>query len=138
MFLSALLMILLHHIAPVTKVISTPYSLSGFIVAIVGLLIITISAGYFRKANTTIHPLGKSTFLVTTGLYKYSRDPIYLGMLLVLIGTAILLGTLLPLIILPLFILFITNLHIKQEEDNLERLFGKDYVEYKQRVSRWI
>ena len=105
-----------------------------------GLLIDLVSVFAFFRAKTTVNPLSpqNTNTLVVSGLYKISRNPMYLGMLLILAGWTIWLGN--PLGVLPvfLFIVSITYLQIKPEEHALEEKFGDSYRDYKQRVRRWI
>lgn len=94
----------------------------------------------FRRAHTTVDPRypQKMTALVTGGVYRVTRNPMYLGMLLALAGWALWLGQLLPFIILPLFILFLNRWQIAPEERALERTFGAEYTLYRARARRWI
>lgn len=105
-----------------------------------GLLIDIISVMAFFKAKTTINPLtpNKTQELVVSGLYRFSRNPMYLGMLLMLIGWTIWLGTPLGIIMIFQFVVIITLLQIKPEETALEAKFGNAYLQYKTRVRRWI
>lgn len=80
----------------------------------------------------------RSSSLVTTGLFSISRNPMYVGLALLLTGWALLLGTLLPWAGLPIFVLLITELQIRPEEAALERLFGAKYEGYRKSVPRWI
>ena len=85
-----------------------------------------------------IKPFKRSSVLVTTGPYRYSRNPMYLGLVLILIGIAILQGSISPVLVIPVFIWLITNNIIKKEEKMLEETFGDAYLEYKKQVRRWI
>ncbi|MGW1453592.1 methyltransferase family protein [Salegentibacter agarivorans] len=76
--------------------------------------------------------------MVTNGLFKFSRNPIYLGFLISLLGVWILLGTVLPILGCLLFILIINYWYISYEENEMEKQFGAEYREYKSRVNRWI
>ena len=94
----------------------------------------------FQKANTSVDPMNpeKASSLVESGIYKYSRNPMYLALLFVLLAFMVRLGNLYNLIIIVLYILYITEFQIKPEEIVLTNLFGKQYLEYKQKVRRWI
>ncbi|MDB6165359.1 MAG: hypothetical protein JWQ83_499 [Lacunisphaera sp.] len=94
----------------------------------------------FRQAHTTVDPRHprKMTALVTSGVYRATRNPMYLGMLLSLTGWAVWLGQLMPFIFLPLFVLFLNRWQIAPEERALERTFGADYAFYRARAHRWI
>ena len=101
----------------------------------------TISAiSLFRKNQTTVNPMTphKSTKLVTSGVYQYTRNPMYLGLLLVLASSTVFFGAWLGIIICFLFILVMVNLQILPEEKALEEIFGEVFLEYKSKVRRWI
>ena len=94
----------------------------------------------FFKNKTTVNPFKpeKSKVLVVAGVYRYSRNPMYLGMALILTGVAFLLANLSAFIVLPFFIILMNYLQIKPEEKILEKRFGQSYLEYKKSVRRWI
>ncbi|BDW81295.1 isoprenylcysteine carboxyl methyltransferase [Erythrobacter sp. Dej080120_24] len=105
-----------------------------------GLAIDLVSVAAFLKARTTVTPLApeKASSLVTGGFYRFTRNPMYLGMLLILTGIALLLASPINIAILGLFIAYITAFQIKPEEALLEAKFGEEYREYKQSVRRWL
>lgn len=94
----------------------------------------------FLLSKASINPMKpeKTQVLVTTGMYRFSRNPMYLGLLLLLIGWALYVGALSAILLIPLFILVITKMQIQPEEIILEELFGQAYVDYKKKVRRWI
>ena len=94
----------------------------------------------FAKFKTTITPLKPSdaTALVTDGMYQYSRNPMYLGLLLWTIASTIWFGTWFGIIINIVFIFLINFLQIIPEEEALLEIFGEEYEEYKKNVRRWI
>ena len=112
----------------------------GIFVITIGFLLLIISIKSFIDNKTTINPLNlkKSTYLVTSGVFRFSRNPMYLGMLLFLLGTAIILNIIGGLIISILFIFYMNFFQIMPEEKALENLFGKDYRNYLKSVRRWI
>ena len=105
-----------------------------------GLALDLISLFNFRKAKTTVNPLRpeNTTELITTGLYTITRNPMYLGMAIMLTGAALILRSLSPLIMPLIFCLVVTLVQILPEEKALEELFGEEYRNYKHRVARWI
>ena len=105
-----------------------------------GIGMMLVAAFSFYKAKTTINPLepGKASHLITTGLYGFSRNPIYLADLLVLIAWAIWLGNIFNIALLVVFIVYINRFQIAPEERALGTLFGDAYREYCSRVRRWI
>ncbi len=94
----------------------------------------------FVRRHTTINPLspGKSTALVTSGIYRFTRNPMYLGMACMLTAWAVWLDAGLPLAAPVLFVLFINRFQIQPEERVLFQLFGSAYTDYTRRVRRWI
>lgn len=135
---SLLLMLLLHTAIPLIRIIESPYRFLGMVFVFLGALMILLAATYFRRLHTTLHPFGETSCLATAGLYKLSRNPMYLGMLLMLVGVAVSLGTITPAFVLPFFVWLMTSRHIKKEEKKLERIFGDWYMQYKRTVPRWI
>ena len=112
----------------------------GIFVSTIGFLLLIISIKSFIDNKTTINPLNlkKSTYLVTSGVFRFSRNPMYLGMLLFLLGAAIILNIIGGLIISILFIFYMNFFQIIPEEKALENLFGKNYRNYRKTVRRWI
>ena len=94
----------------------------------------------FLRAKTTINPLkpASSAALVTSGLYRVTRNPMYLGMLLVLLGWAMFLSNLAALLIAPLFAFYITRFQITPEERVLAKKFGAAFMVYQSQVRRWL
>lgn len=94
----------------------------------------------FRRARTTINPHKpeRASALVTSGVYGWTRNPMYLGLSLLLSGWALELGTLGAMVCLPLFIALIQRVQILPEEQALRLRFGEDYDHYRGRVNRWL
>lgn len=94
----------------------------------------------FKKARTTIHPqqVHKATTLVQEGVYAYSRNPMYFGLLLLLIAYGYMQQNLASLVVCLLFVCYMNRFQIKPEERHLVQRFGEQYQQYKQRVRRWI
>ncbi|MDU0355405.1 isoprenylcysteine carboxylmethyltransferase family protein [Paraglaciecola aquimarina] len=94
----------------------------------------------FRKQNTTVNPHtpNKASSLVTSGIYRVSRNPMYFGLLLILIAVILRLENVLGFIAIPLFILYMNHFQIKPEEQIVESIFNDEYREYKNKVRRWI
>ena len=104
-------------------------------------LIVGSAAIYrFRRAKTTIHPMKpqESTTLVTGGVYRATRNPMYLAMLLILIGWAYVVANLAALAILPLFVAYLNRFQIGPEERALRARFGAEFEQYKGKVRRWL
>ena len=105
-----------------------------------GSLIIFFAVAMFAKARTTVNPTdpSKAQTLVTTGLYRVSRNPMYLAMAFLLAGWGMFLGSALNLLLLGGFIHAMNTLQIKPEETALEEIFGDAYLDYCRRTRRWI
>ena len=110
------------------------------IMTIIGLTIIVIGVKTFNKSDTTINPLNPSeaSHLVTHGVFSYTRNPMYLGMVIILLGATVYNGVYIGMIVLPCFILYITEFQIKPEEEAMEEIFAGDYTDYLKRVRRWL
>jgi len=93
---------------------------------------------FFRRAGTSMIPLNPSTALVTTGPYRFSRNPMYLGMAFLYVGLAFALGFVWPLVVLPVVIAAVDQLVIALEEAYLVRRFGQAYCDYMRRARRWF
>ncbi|MAH43590.1 hypothetical protein CL614_07795 [archaeon] len=130
--------IILHFIFPIKNLIIPPYNYLGILLFIIGILPNLWIGIYFRKIKTSIDINEKPKKFVTSGLFRLSRNPIYLGMVLALIGLGIFLGSIGPFLIPILFIILTNSFVIPIEERNLEKQFGKKYLKYKSQVRRWI
>lgn len=110
------------------------------ILALIGVAVALSGIIAFRRAQTTVNPLKPetSTSLVSTGIYRITRNPMYLGMLAVLLAWAAYLPSLLTLLGPAAFSLYITRFQIIPEEKFLLSLFGTAFVEYTQNVRRWL
>lgn len=106
----------------------------------VGILFVLAGGYAFRKAKTTVNPTQPTatSSIVTSGIYRISRNPMYVGFLLVLTGLAVFLSHVLPLLFLPAFVLYMNRFQISPEERVLLAKFGADYESYKQAVRRWL
>jgi protein-S-isoprenylcysteine O-methyltransferase Ste14 len=111
-----------------------------FILAAAGLIVELAGVVSFARARTTVDPIHPRTAskLVVNGIYRFTRNPIYLGDFLLLLAWAVFLSSPLALAIAPLFLLYINRFQIGAEERALLDLFGEQYSEYKARVHRWL
>ena len=112
----------------------------SIILVVVGIAIGLIAIRRFYQVDTTVLPdeMDSSSVLVTGGIFKISRNPMYLGMATVITGVGVGLGTLVMLPILGLFVFWITENQIKPEEHALVKIFGSKFEDYKSKVRRWI
>jgi protein-S-isoprenylcysteine O-methyltransferase Ste14 len=111
-----------------------------YIVTGLGFIIMAIALIQFSKAKTTTNPikLDKTTSLVTSGIYNFTRNPMYLTMLLLLIAWGLYLGNAFNSLITAGFVYYMNHFQIKYEEIALFNRFGKDYQLYKRAVRRWF
>ncbi|TLY57361.1 MAG: isoprenylcysteine carboxylmethyltransferase family protein [Gammaproteobacteria bacterium] len=128
----------LHRWAPLARLIAPPYTYFGVAFIALALALGVPAIGAFQKAGTPVIPFERATALVTSGSFRFTRNPMYLGMALLLFGVAVLLGSAGAFLPIPVFVWIIQMRFIRGEERFLEDLFGKHYVAYKSRVRRWI
>ena len=110
----------------------------GLLLSFLGFLLGVGALMAFRRARTTVDPHGSVRQMVTSGIYRFTRNPIYLGFLLIVIGLPLNSGLYWGIIVAPFYILLMNRLVIQHEEAYLERKFKGDYVNYKSRVRRWL
>lgn len=115
-------------------------TLLGILVAALGGIVSTAGTRSFRRAKTTVNPLHpeRASSVVTTGIYRHTRNPMYLGLLLVLAGLFLALGGLSAALGPILFVWYISRFQVAPEERALQAKFGVEYVEYQARVRRWL
>ncbi len=108
--------------------------------AAIGVLTSGLGVMEFRRARTTVNPTkpGATSLLVHSGVYSLTRNPMYLGFLLILFGGAILLRNAFAFSFLPMFILYVNRFQIQPEERALTEKFGATFTGYAARVRRWI
>jgi len=112
----------------------------GWIVFYIGIFIAILGVLNFKRAKTTVNPLkpSEASNLVISGIYKFTRNPMYLGMLFVLIAFFIKIGNYLNVPAIVLYVWYMTTYQIKPEEKALENNFGQEYINYCNEVRRWI
>ena len=114
--------------------------LISIIILLIGVLILTNPIFKFIKSKTTIDPIKfkKVNKLITSGIYKYSRNPMYLGLLMIVISTSIFYLNIFSITTPFLFYFWINRFQIKREEIFLTEKFGREYMSYKIKTRRWI
>ena len=119
---------------------ASPKSLkwTDYILVFVGLGFAFSAVNQFAKIHTTLDPHGSVSVVVTSGVYRYSRNPIYLGFVCTLIGLPLALDNVRGVVLRPLLMMSLYQLVIKHEEAYLEKKFGDVYTSYKSRVRRWL
>jgi protein-S-isoprenylcysteine O-methyltransferase Ste14 len=122
-----------------------PFAFPGLVrvaagVAGVGAVIVVLGVRAFSTAGTTVDPRvpDQSARLVVDGVYRHSRNPMYLGFLLVLLAWGLFLGSALSLLFLPAFVLYLNRFQIVPEERFMQERFGEAYAQYRAEVRRWI
>ena len=112
----------------------------GFIIIFAGLMIIFIAARQFKEANTTINPIEpeNASVLVSNGVFSYSRNPMYLGMLIIIIGFSIIHNLIAIIVFMPLWIIYMINFQIIPEEEAMKILFKEEFLNYSKKTRRWI
>ena len=133
-----LAMMAFHYALPQPRLTSPPFNAFGIVLIAAGVWMNLWSARWFRKNKTTIDPRGNAIYLVQEGLYRVSRNPMYLGMLITLLGVSFYLGSLLSFLAPPIFVWIVTVRFISREEKALRDCFGEEYVQYQVRVRRWV
>ncbi len=126
------------YLFPQFRFIFGNYRYIGLIVFVGGLSITFYSFYLFKKNKTPILPGQKPTFVVMEGPYKFTRNPMYLGVLTGLLGSSIYFGNLLTFISPIIFFLTMNFFYITREEKLMEQIFGQQYLDYKIKVRRWI
>lgn len=132
------LMLLLKMVWPLATLLSFPLSLVGLIPLLFGFWVMMAAWSNFRKQNMTIDTFGTPVGLIRGGLYHYSRNPMYLGFAVMLVGVWLLLGGLTPLIGVIVFIMVVDRWYIAFEEKSMQAQFGAAYQDYQSEVRRWI
>ena len=105
-----------------------------------GIMTLIVAVLFFIKQKTTLSPLQpeKASSLVVSGVFKHSRNPMYLGLSLILLSVAVQFNFVGGILIVFMFIAFITKFQIIPEEVAMEKLFGEEFIRYKKRTRRWI
>jgi protein-S-isoprenylcysteine O-methyltransferase Ste14 len=138
LFASLAGMVLLQFFLPVYQLIHYPWNAAGLIPLLLGMTINIVADRAFKRTGTTVKPFEVSTTLVTSGVFRLSRNPMYLGMVMILTGAALLLGALSPFIIIPIYAITMDRVFIVSEENMLDERFGGKWKQYKANVRRWI
>jgi protein-S-isoprenylcysteine O-methyltransferase Ste14 len=133
-----LLMGFFHNVVPGARLLEAPYRYGGIVLMAIALGLIVWAAALFRRAGTNIRPYLPSTSLVLAGPYRFTRNPMYLGMAGILLGAAVYMGSITPFIVIPAFMALISERFILPEEEKLEAAFGRAYLDYKASVRRWL
>ena len=110
----------------------------GGLIILVGLVLLLLAGDLFKRAGTDLVPFKNVSALVTSGIYRYTRNPMYVGMTAILLGCGITVGAALSLLVAPVFMVIIELRFIRPEEEMLRGLFPDDFPGYCASVRRWL
>ena len=129
---------LLNWLIPFPATLPQIWKSLGVVLVLAGLALAFMAVRQFSVAHTTLDPHGSVKTIVTSGVYRFSRNPIYLGFVCALIGLPLALGTYWGAALSPLLAMGLNALVIRHEEAYLEKKFGDEYAGYRSRVRRWL
>lgn len=128
----------LHFLLPLQQLLVLPWRLVGLVPLVMGIGLNLVADQIFKKHGTTVKPFEESSALVTSGIFGITRNPMYLGMSLILLGIALLMGSATPFAVVVVLSILLDRMFITPEEAMLEKTFGDEFREYRKRVRRWI
>jgi protein-S-isoprenylcysteine O-methyltransferase Ste14 len=127
-----------HYLMPIRTVIEPPLTYLGLPLILAGVLLDVWAANRFREKETSFKLRGEAISLITDGPFGFSRNPMYLGIMAVLLGLAIFLGSLITFLYPVLLFILFQFVFIPMEERRMEEAFGEEYLNYKRKVRRWL
>ena len=133
-----ILSVMSYFFLPSPFIIRPPLTWAGILIIAAGLLLALRCRALFLHPRTPMSPYESPVVLITGGPFRFSRNPAYLSMAIILSGSAVLMGTLVPFLFTALFIVIIEVLFIPYEEQRLAEAFGGEYLEYRGQVRRWV
>lgn len=137
-FIHILLAFVLAWLIPLPVVVPPLLQAGGFLLVILGFGLGVGALIAFRRARGTDKHRNSAARLVTSGIYRFTRNPVYLGFLLMLVGLPLDAGSYWGILLTPLMIFVFNRLIIEQEEQTLQQKFGDEYKSYQSTVGRWI
>ena len=137
-FGAMVLSVALHLLLPLHQLLVFPGRLIGLVPLLVGIVLNLLADQAFKKHNTTVKPFETSSALITGGVFGISRNPMYLGMIAVLSGLVLLIGSASPWLVVVLLFLILNYRFIRTEESMLREAFGEEFGEYCRNVRRWV
>ena len=132
------LLVALDRLWPIAQLTHSPWSFLGWVPILIGCGLCLTVAWRFRRRHTTFRPFYESSALLTTGVFRRSRNPAYVGLVLAMAGVAFNAGSLSVWVVPPLFAAFLQWRFIRAEECMLGERFGTEYEAYRKRVRRWV
>jgi protein-S-isoprenylcysteine O-methyltransferase Ste14 len=138
LLVSIVTMVALHFLLPVTTIIPLLWNILGIIPLALGVVINIIADNALHKVKTTVKPFEEPSVLVTDGVFRISRNPMYLGFAFILMGVAVLMGSITPYVVIPLFVVLMDRIFVQAEEQTLAEKFGAAWLEYTEKTRRWM
>jgi protein-S-isoprenylcysteine O-methyltransferase Ste14 len=132
------LMFLLSWLWPIAIFLRAPWNLVGLVPMLLGVASCGAGIRRIKKSRTTIHTFGQPSRLLTDGIFRFTRNPIYLGFATILSGAWLLMGALSAAVGVLLFVIVADRWYIRFEETTLVKTFGQEYEQYKSKTRRWI
>jgi len=137
-FAAIVLMLALHFLVPGASLISFPWRLLGILPVAAGIALNIDADRQFKALKTTVKPFQESSALATNRSFRLSRNPMYLGMILIVSGIAVFMGSASPWIVVAGLAVVLDRVFIVREERMLDETFGAAFRDYEQRVRRWL
>ena len=138
LLIAILLIALLGLLFPIERVIPPVWNLLGLIPVALGIIINLVADRAFQQAETTVKPFEDSNVILVDGVFRISRNPMYLGFVLILAGIAILLRGLSPWLVVIGFAILMQRVFIRVEEDMMAAQFGAEWDAYCKTTRRWM
>jgi len=135
--LSFILIIVFYIVFPESNVIPFPFNLAGLLVSFGGFMIMGKARDQFRKYNTALG-MDKASHLICDGIFCRTRNPMYIGMFILLLGFGICFGNLYSMVTALGFLLVMGLFFVPREERMMQDAFGEEYAEYRKKVRRWL
>ena len=138
LLVAIVLTLVLYFLLPIYRIVPLPWNILGLVPLACGIALNLVADRAFHQAQTTVKPFEESTGLITTSVFRMTRNPMYIGYVLILIGVTLIVRSLTPYAIVPVFAILMDRVCIRVEEQMLEKQFGQTWFEYVKRVRRWI
>jgi protein-S-isoprenylcysteine O-methyltransferase Ste14 len=138
LLIAMIAMLALHFLMPLAWIIPPFWNLTGLILIALGLILNLNADKAFHQVQTTVKPFEESSSLVTNGVFRLSRNPMYLGFVLILFGIAVLLRTLSPYLVIFAFVVILDKIYVRFEERMLAEKFGISWRNYQSVTRRWL